>query len=122
MKSVNILWSATSEVAEHFSKMGGSNRPSRMLDSDVFLYVATEAMRLISKNPQHKFPDIGWISEALSERRNKIIGILSNLVESEEAKITVDEYIIHYDSKLKRADKSDAWIILVEQTKSGKEN
>ncbi len=120
MKATQALWSATGEVSDFFSLMGGANRPAWMLDSHIFLYVAAEALRLLGEEDLKEYPEVELISEALGPQRVRIHAILSVLSSIEDARFTISEYTSHYDSKLRPHQRCTSWTKLVSELKTQK--
>jgi len=104
------LWSALSELGEHFSRLGGAARYVGMSDSDIPLYVAcTVAQRNgqsidLGRFIDQRFPDAA--APAL-ERANCHIAAVG--AKGDKLAALVREFCSHADSKLKAQDKSPRW-------------
>jgi len=120
MKATQALWLATSEVSDFFSLMGGANRPSWMVDSHIFLYVAAEASRLIGRDDRKEYPEVSLVAEALGSRKARIHEILGILPSIEDARFTIAEYASHYDSKLRPHQRCASWTELSSELKISK--
>lgn len=122
MKFTQALWLATTEVTEYFSLMGGANRPTWMVDSHIFLYVAVEASRLICRDILKESPEADLVAKALGAKRARINEILNTLPSIEDARCTIAEYVSFYDSKLRSPQRCESWTKFVSEIKIRNEN
>jgi len=99
----NLIWRATSELGDWFSRLGGGNRYLGMFESEIFLYVAC---RTLDQHTGTSFVD-EYVHPLFLEHGQKPIiksnQYISKISENEqELKNLVLSYALNFDEKLRK--------------------
>tara|TARA_R110002111_G_scaffold230184_1_gene291357 strand:+ start:302 stop:688 length:387 start_codon:yes stop_codon:yes gene_type:complete len=106
-----LIWNATNELGDWFSRLGGGNRYFGMYESEIFLYVAC---RILDQHTGTTFVD-EFVHPLFLEHGKKPIlksnECISKISENEqELKLLVLDYVLHIDEKLRRnSEASNRW-------------
>jgi len=107
----DLMWRATSELGDWFSRLGGANRYFNMVESEIFLYVACKTL---DQHAGSFFVD-EYVHQRLLEHGQKPImkanAYISEISARElELRDGVLDYLFHCDRKLRKANEiSNRW-------------
>jgi len=101
MSNNQLLWRATNEIGDWFSRLGGSNRYLGMVESEIFLYIVCKTLDTHTNSDFiAEFVDpriIEYGKDAVRNANNHIGNISATQPELNQL---LSEYLNHYDQKV----------------------
>lgn len=101
--SRTLIWNATTELGDWFSRFGGGNRYFGMYESEIFLYVAC---RILDQHTGTTFVDEFVHPLFLDHGKKPIVKsneCISKILENEQdLKQLVLDYALNFDEKLRK--------------------
>jgi len=121
MSNQHLLWRATCEIGDWFSRLGGANCYRSMIESEVFLYVGCKTLdkkddsNLVEEFVHPKFLEFGKVA---IDKANMYLAEIS--ATDEELNDLVAKYLKHYDQKLRNTNEvSERWEHFLQKFDSG---